>query len=177
MSKKVMISQPMAGKTDLEIAKVRKKATQYLEDKGFEVVNTFFKEGFDRMIDVQSFDKSIYFLAKSIEKMSECQAVYFCRGWENTRGCQIEHEVAKKYGLEIIYESKSKTNTWNSMNEVPREEHTTIIIANKIGAHLWEMNSIGRFTCFDKEYWDFTWEDVKRVSSSDCKWSYVYDLL
>ena len=89
-----------------------------------------------------------------------------------------EYEIsAKKYGLEIIYESKSKTNTWNSMNEVPREEHTTIIIANKIGAHLWEMNSIGRFTCFDKEYWDFTWEDVKRVSSSDCKWSYVYDLL
>lgn len=104
MNKKVMISQPMVGKTGLEIAKVRKKATQYLEDKGFEVVNTFFKEGFDRMIDVQSFDKSIYFLAKSIEKMSECQVVYFCRGWENTRGCQIEHEVAKKYGLEIIYE-------------------------------------------------------------------------
>ena len=37
-----MISQPMVGKTNLEIAKVRKKATQYLENKGFEVVNTFF---------------------------------------------------------------------------------------------------------------------------------------
>ena len=75
MNKKVMISQPMAGKTNLEISEVRKKATQYLEDKGFEVVNTFFKEGFDRMIDVQSFDKSIYFLAKSIEKMSDRKSV------------------------------------------------------------------------------------------------------
>lgn len=104
MNKKVMISQPMAGKTNLEIAEVRKKATQYLENKGFEVVNTFFKEGFDRMIDVQSFDKSIYYLSMAIKMMSECQAVYFCQGWEEARGCQIEHEVAKKYGLEIIHE-------------------------------------------------------------------------
>ena len=42
MNKKVMISQPMRGKTNLEIATTRKIATQYLEDKGFEVVNTFF---------------------------------------------------------------------------------------------------------------------------------------
>ena len=104
MNKKVMISQPMAGKTNLEIAEVRKKATQYLENKGFEVVNTFFKEGFDRMIDVQSFDKSIYYLSMAFKTLSECQAVYFCQGWEEARGCQIEHEVAKKYGLEIIYE-------------------------------------------------------------------------
>lgn len=171
-----MISQPMRGKTDLEIATTRKTATQYLEDKGYEVVNTFLKEGFDEM-DAEALDKTIYFLAKSIEKMSECQAVYFCQGWEGARGCQIEHEIAKKYGLEIIYEPKPETSIWNSMDEVPREEHTTIIIADKINAHLWEMNSIGRFTCFDKEYWDFTWEDVKRVSSSDCKWSYVCDLL
>lgn len=176
MNKKVMISQPMRGKTDLEIATTHKTATQYLEDKGFEVVNTFFKEDFDGM-DTKVLDKTIYFLAKSIEKMSECQAVYFCQGWEEARGCQIEHEIAKKYGLEIIYEPKSETNIWSSMDEAPREEHTTIIISDKINAHLWEMNSIGRFTCFYKEYWGFTWEDVKRVSNSDYKWSYVCDLL
>lgn len=27
------------------------------------------------------------------------------KGWENARGCRIEHEVAKAYDLEIIYES------------------------------------------------------------------------
>ena len=30
--------------------------------------------------------------------MSECDTVYFCKGWENARGCKIEHEVAKSYG-------------------------------------------------------------------------------
>ena len=49
-------------------------------------------------------NKPLHFLSASIEVMSKCHAVYFCKGWENARGCKIEHEVAKAYGLEIIYE-------------------------------------------------------------------------
>jgi hypothetical protein len=45
------------------------------------------------------------FLAKSIENMSLCHKAYFAKGWENARGCKIEHEVALQYGLEIIYEA------------------------------------------------------------------------
>lgn len=44
------------------------------------------------------------FLAKSLESMSLCHAVYFCDGWEAARGCRIEHEAAVEYGLETIYE-------------------------------------------------------------------------
>jgi hypothetical protein len=47
----------------------------------------------------------IYYLAKALEKMSHCHIVYFAKGWENARGCKIEHEVALQYGLSIIYES------------------------------------------------------------------------
>ena len=32
------------------------------------------------------------------------EAVYFCKGWENARGCKLEHAVAEAYGLTIIYE-------------------------------------------------------------------------
>lgn len=46
----------------------------------------------------------VRFLAKSLEKMSLCDAVYFCKGWEQARGCRIEHEVAVAYGLDVIYE-------------------------------------------------------------------------
>ena len=34
----------------------------------------------------------------------------FCKGWENARGCRIEHEAAKAYGLEIIYEGDDDGN-------------------------------------------------------------------
>ena len=46
----------------------------------------------------------ICFLAKSLENMSLCHAAYFCKGWDKARGCKIEHEVAKQYGMTIIYE-------------------------------------------------------------------------
>ena len=34
--------------------------------------------------------------------MTLCNAVYFCKGWENARGCKIEHMCAEVYGLKII---------------------------------------------------------------------------
>lgn len=46
----------------------------------------------------------LHFLAKSLEGMSYCHAVYFCRGWQDARGCRIEHDAAVAYGLEVIEE-------------------------------------------------------------------------
>ena len=46
----------------------------------------------------------LMFLARSITNMSLCHAAYFCKGWENARGCILEHAVAKAYGLTILYE-------------------------------------------------------------------------
>ena len=105
--KKAMISQPMAGKTDQEIAEARERAIKVLEDKGFEPIDTWFT---DEWYSREQMDKRgiaqipVYFLSQSIEGMSLCHAVYFCKGWENARGCKIEHEIAMEYGLEIIYE-------------------------------------------------------------------------
>ncbi len=38
--------------------------------------------------------------------MAHCNVVYFAKGWENARGCKIEHEVALQYGLDILYEEQ-----------------------------------------------------------------------
>lgn len=107
MERKAMISQPMAGKTDYEIAQTRDRALMRLEELGYSTVNTLFtdewysKESMEARGVVQI---PLYFLAKSLESMSLCHAAYFCKGWEQARGCRIEHEAAKAYGLEIIYE-------------------------------------------------------------------------
>ena len=98
--RKVMICQPMAGKTEQEIVEVRERAIAALEAKGFEIVNSLFTD--DWYSDQAQI--LLYFLAKSLESMSLCHAAYFCKGWEKARGCRIEHEAAKAYGLEIIYE-------------------------------------------------------------------------
>ena len=102
-----MLSQPMAGKTDDEIVSTRDKAVAALREHGFEIVNTLFTDEWYRKENMEArgvVQIPLCFLAKSLENMANCHAVYFCKGWENARGCRIEHEAAKNYGLEIIYE-------------------------------------------------------------------------
>ena len=104
---KAMLSQPMAGKTQEEIVATREKAIKALHERDYEVVNTLFtdewysKEAMESRGVVQI---PLCFLAKSLENMSLCHAAYFCKGWENARGCKIEHDAAVAYGLHIIYE-------------------------------------------------------------------------
>lgn len=97
----------MAGKTQEEIVATREKAIKALEDKGYEIVNTLFTDEWyskDQMESRGVVQIPLCFLAKSLENMSLCHAAYFCKGWDQTRGCKIEHDAAKAYGLEIIYE-------------------------------------------------------------------------
>lgn len=104
---KAMLSQPMAGKTDEEIIATREKAIKALETRGYEIVNTLFT---DEWYNRENMEKRgvvqipLCFLAKSLENMSLCHAVYFCKGWERARGCRLEHDAAVAYGLTVIYE-------------------------------------------------------------------------
>lgn len=104
---KAMLSQPMAGKTDEEIIAIREKAIKALEAQGYEIVNTLFT---DEWYNRENMEKRgvvqipLCFLAKSLENMSLCHAVYFCKGWEQARGCRLEHDAAVAYGLDVIYE-------------------------------------------------------------------------
>lgn len=108
-TRKAMLSQPMAGKSDKEIAATREKAIAALETKGYTVINTLFT---DEWYSQDSMEKRgvaqipLCFLAKSLENMSLCHAAYFCKGWESALGCRIEHAAAQAYGLEIIYEEE-----------------------------------------------------------------------
>ena len=104
---KAMLSQPMAGKTDEEIIATRKKAIAALTEKGYEVVNTLFTDEWYSRESMEArgvVQIPLCFLAKSLENMANCHAAYFCKGWEQMRGCRIEHAAAEAYGLDIIYE-------------------------------------------------------------------------
>lgn len=104
--KKAMISQPMAGKTNGEVVEVRGEAVAVLEGLGYEVVNTLFTDG-----DMEGRGDMkvppyipVYCLAMSLMGMGRCDAVYFCEGWEDARGCRIEHGAAVACGLQVMYD-------------------------------------------------------------------------
>jgi hypothetical protein len=100
----------MAGKTKEEIKATRERAIKALEEKGYEVINTFFEDAWaskETLTELGIVHFPLYFLAKSLAKMSLVHAVYFCRGWEEARGCRIEHAAATAYKLDVIYEEES----------------------------------------------------------------------
>lgn len=97
---KIFISQPMRGKTEQQILDERMKAV----DK----VSKLFND--EKVTIAESYQKNLYknanplyCLSKSLELMSKCDLVVFVEGYQNARGCKIEHECAKEYGYGILY--------------------------------------------------------------------------
>ncbi len=102
-----MVSQPMAGFTDEQIKETRDRFLKFAQENDYEIVNTLFTDEWyskDSMIQRGVVQIPMCFLAKSIENMALCHIAYFAKGWEDARGCKIEHEVAEAYGMKIIYE-------------------------------------------------------------------------
>lgn len=96
---KIMISQPMKGKTNEQIREERAELVIRLQEEGLEVVDTVFENA------PTDEDIAIYMLSQSIRYIGKVDAVYFMKGWEKARGCKIEHEVAVQYGKQVFYEN------------------------------------------------------------------------
>ena len=96
---KVFISQPMKGKTKEEI--LTERADAYASIKWVlpdaELIDTFIDEQLTEKHD------GLKYLAKSIEMLDEADAVWMLKDWLTARGCQIEHECAKAYGIPVYY--------------------------------------------------------------------------
>lgn len=95
---KVMISQPMYGKSEKQIRDERNIIIKKFAKQEIEVVDTIFD------IDIKMSTKHIgvFYLGLSIEEMSKVDAVYFMKGWQSARGCRIERQIAEEYGIKIL---------------------------------------------------------------------------
>lgn len=96
--KKLFISQPMKGKSDEEILAEREKAIQRARDAmhdDVEVIDSFIR-------GAAAENRPLWFLGKSLELLATADVAYFARGWEDARGCKIEHTCALEYGIDVI---------------------------------------------------------------------------
>ena len=107
---KVFISVPMRGRTDQEIAgaiTIAKSKLSEIADKNNEPVE--YVDNFvpmpkkDEVNDIENL--SMWCLGGAIQKMSKCNTIYFCPGWDEARGCIIERSVAVSYGLTRLYQN------------------------------------------------------------------------
>ena len=99
---KVFISQPMCGKSEAEIREAR--------DAAFARVAEMYVGSGEDVREVPSYMgptaseqmTPLELLGKSIALMSHADGAVFAPGWWRARGCRIEHDCAKQYGLEVI---------------------------------------------------------------------------
>ena len=98
--KKVFISQPMANKTNEEIKAERKQIDKAIEEKygegNYEIVDSFFE-------NAPHDAKPLWFLGKSFELLSTADVCVFAKGWEDARGCGMEHAACVNYGIKVWY--------------------------------------------------------------------------
>lgn len=102
--KKVFISQPMNGLTDLQISKDRARVIEGLYNIGYSpdeitIIDTFIEENAPDNVN-----SCLWYLGKSLELLADADLVVFAKGWKNARGCQIEFKCAKAYGISYICE-------------------------------------------------------------------------
>lgn len=97
---KIFLSHAMHGKTDAEVQEIREKAIDKIREANprleFSIINNY------QYDDAPPNAGRLWYLGRSIQCMANADAVYFCEGWENANGCNIEMAVAERYGLKIM---------------------------------------------------------------------------
>ena len=116
---KIFISVPMRGRTDEEIAEAIENAKGELVIMGsennetVEYVDNFVNPPLDEGVK----NDPMWCLGGAIQKMSTCDAIYFCPGWDTARGCLIEKVVASVYGLMRLYKDEAGVIYQESVEE------------------------------------------------------------
>ncbi len=93
---KLFISQPMRGRSDKEITVEReyvKLAAKRILKEDVIIIDNFFQGG-----DM----KPLEHLGENLKLLAGADWVWFCKGWKRARGCKIENQCAREYGISIL---------------------------------------------------------------------------
>nr|DAH42373.1 MAG TPA: N-deoxyribosyltransferase [Caudoviricetes sp.] len=93
----VFISQPMNGKKNEEIEYEREQFVEDLKKYLGEDINIL-----DTIFHFAEDVPSLVYLGRSLEVLAKSDLAVFMDGWENARGCKIEHQAAKDYDIPTL---------------------------------------------------------------------------
>lgn len=90
MKQKIYISIPIAGHDERATREKADRIKASLSRKGWHPVNPF---------EVYAGRNPEYadFICCDLRAMMDCDAIYFCEGWEQSCGCNVEHDVAMRF--------------------------------------------------------------------------------
>ena len=99
---RIFVSLPFRSRTTMDIENemnvMRLAVSRKYKDKWVNLIPTLFKS--DPPEDCVN--GSLWYLGKSLEKMSQADLVVFSKDYKGNRGCEIEHICAEQYGFPIL---------------------------------------------------------------------------
>ena len=102
-SRKLFVSCPMKGRSEevvyREFDRLCRVAEAYF-DETFDIIESFFEE--EPPEGITGDKAAVWYLGKSISKISEADVAIFAEGWYDARGCRVEHDVCRSYGIPVI---------------------------------------------------------------------------
>lgn len=96
---KVFISLPMHGRSDKEIQEDLKEARSAI---GLIFPNQELTILHNYGCIAPSGAGKLFYLGSAIQRIDGADAVYFCKGWQEAKGCQVEHYICELYGIQRI---------------------------------------------------------------------------
>lgn len=98
MTETVYISLPITGKDLKEVRQHIAEVRTMLHEKGCMSLSPLGMSGWE---PGQSWE---WYMVRCIDMMRHCDAIYLCKGWEESRGCNMEKEYAEFKNLKIYKE-------------------------------------------------------------------------
>lgn len=112
MAQKVFLSTGISNRTEEEIresfANMMRAWRMAFPDDEFEFVENYSEPGPEDA-------GRLWYLGRAIQKLGECDAVFFDHHWSRHKGCRIEREVAENYGI-TRFEWSNVWNSYTNMN-------------------------------------------------------------
>ena len=99
----------MKGRTEKEILDQRKQIEEYIKSEvNYEVkiLDSYVESAPDEC-------NPVFFLGLSLQFLSQADLAVFLEGWEDARGCRIEHQVCEEYNIpniELIDDKEGEQN-------------------------------------------------------------------
>lgn len=158
---KVFISQPMKNLTTEQIIFNRKQTIKQLEDAGYKIVDSILSNNLynTKISSLSYLAESLHIIAK------EADVVYFMKGWEEVRGCRVEHICCKEYEIPTLYEEELTMST---------NEYEKFCVASSI----WELiedegeanKGYANFLCkYGDKLGPHTIKEIKEIMSEEIK--------
>ena len=102
---KIYISGKISG---IDLTKTRKRfaaVAKVTKKLGYEPVNPL-ENG------LSEHDSWEAHMLKDIVDLLQCKAIYMLQGWQDSKGARIEHYIATKIGMPIMYEIEQPINEY-----------------------------------------------------------------